>query len=52
MGPLGIAASELSRDFIGIEIDEGYYNLAEKRINCDYDNYFNKDSAESNIKLW
>jgi site-specific DNA-methyltransferase (adenine-specific) len=32
-GTTGIACKALDRDFIGIELDEGYFNIAEKRIN-------------------
>ena len=31
-GTTGVAAKNLSRDFIGIEMDEGYFKIAEKRI--------------------
>ena len=31
-GTIGVACLELGRDFIGIELDEGYYKIAEKRI--------------------
>ncbi len=34
-GTTGIACKELNRDFIGIEIDENYFNLAKQRINED-----------------
>lgn len=32
-GSTGVACKELKRDFIGIEIDTNYYNIAENRIN-------------------
>jgi site-specific DNA-methyltransferase (adenine-specific) len=32
-GTTGVAAKELGRNFIGIEISSDYYNIAEKRIN-------------------
>ena len=32
-GSTGVACKELDRDFIGIEIDEKYYKIAEARIN-------------------
>ena len=32
-GTTGIAAVNLNRNFIGIELDEGYYNIAQDRIN-------------------
>jgi site-specific DNA-methyltransferase (adenine-specific) len=31
-GSTGVACVNTNRNFIGIELDEGYYNLAEKRI--------------------
>ena len=31
-GTTGIAAKNLNRDFIGIEMDEGYFNIAKERI--------------------
>jgi site-specific DNA-methyltransferase (adenine-specific) len=31
-GTTGVICKQLKRDFIGIEIDENYYNIAEKRI--------------------
>ena len=32
-GTTGVAAKNLSRNFIGIELDEGYFKIAEERIN-------------------
>ena len=31
-GTTGVAAKNLSRDFIGIEMDEAYFNIAKDRI--------------------
>lgn len=31
-GTTGVACKELGRDFIGIEIDENYFNIAKERI--------------------
>ena len=31
-GTTGIACKQLNRDFIGIELDEKYFEIAEKRI--------------------
>jgi DNA modification methylase len=33
-GTTGAAAKNLNRKFIGIEIDEEYYNIANERINA------------------
>jgi site-specific DNA-methyltransferase (adenine-specific) len=33
-GSTGVAAKNLNRNFIGIEMDEGYFNIAKKRINA------------------
>ena len=33
-GTTGVAAKNLNRSFIGIEMDEGYFNIAKKRINA------------------
>ena len=33
IGATGIACKELNRNFIGIEIDENYFNIAKERIN-------------------
>jgi DNA modification methylase len=33
-GSTGIAAKNLKRDFIGIEIDPGYFAIAQERINA------------------
>ena len=32
IGSTGVACKELNRSFIGIEIDEKYYNIAKERI--------------------
>ena len=32
-GTTGVMANELNRDFIGIELDQDYFNIATKRIN-------------------
>lgn len=37
-GTTGVACKELNREFIGIELDEKYYNIAYKRINNTYKN--------------
>jgi site-specific DNA-methyltransferase (adenine-specific) len=31
-GTTGVAAKNLNRDFIGIELDEGYFNISKERI--------------------
>jgi len=40
-GTTGIAAVNLNRNFIGIEMDEHYFEIAEKRINNAKQNLFN-----------
>lgn len=37
-GTTGVACKELNRDFIGIELDENYYNIACERINKQKEN--------------
>jgi site-specific DNA-methyltransferase (adenine-specific) len=32
IGSIGVACKELNRNFIGIEIDENYYNISKERI--------------------
>jgi site-specific DNA-methyltransferase (adenine-specific) len=32
-GTTGVACKNLNRNFIGIELDENYFKIAEKRIN-------------------
>lgn len=32
-GPTGVACVNTQRNFIGIEIDENYFNIAKSRIN-------------------
>ena len=34
-GTTGVAAKNLNRSFIGIELDENYFNIAKERINED-----------------
>ena len=49
-GSTGVACKLLNRDFIGIELDENYYNIAENRINNTTQN--NKGTVkENNHKL-
>jgi site-specific DNA-methyltransferase (adenine-specific) len=31
-GTTGVACKNLNRDFIGIEMDEGYFDIASKRM--------------------
>lgn len=38
-GTTGVAAKELGRSFIGIEIDKKYYEIAKKRIEDAQDTY-------------
>jgi len=32
-GTTGVACKNLNRDFIGIELDKGYFKIAQERIN-------------------
>ena len=45
-GSTGVACKELGRDFIGIEIDEKYFKIAQKRIE---DTEETKDKSQMNI---
>ena len=36
-GSTGVACVNTGRNFIGIELDEGYFNIAKKRIEEAYD---------------
>ena len=42
-GACGIACKELNRNFIGIEIDEKYFNIAKERLNENKDDYSDLD---------
>jgi len=33
-GTTGVACVNTGRDFIGVELDKGYFDIAEKRINA------------------
>ena len=33
-GSTGVACKQLNRNFIGIELDKQYFDIAESRINC------------------
>ena len=48
VGSTGVAALELDRRFIGVEIDEAYFKAAEKRIENTMDKKYNQESR-SNI---
>lgn len=41
-GSTGIACKNLGRDFVGMEIDEKYFKIAEERI-------YNKDSKQEKL---
>jgi len=38
-GTTGVAAVELGRKFIGIEISSEYFEIAKKRINLDFSDF-------------
>lgn len=42
-GACGVACKELNRNFIGIEIDEKYFNIAKERLNENKDDYSDLD---------
>lgn len=42
-GTTGVACKELNRNFIGIEIDEKYFNIAKERLNENKDDYSDLD---------
>lgn len=46
IGASGVASKNLKRDFIGIEIDEKYFNIAKQRINEE------ELSSLSQFSLW
>lgn len=48
-GATGIASKELNRDFIGIEIDEKYFKIAEERINETKEKGSTKQFEKTNI---
>lgn len=48
-GATGIASKELNRDFIGIEIDEKYFKIAEERINGTKERKIIKQYEDTNI---
>ena len=44
-GSTGVACKLLNRDFIGMEIDEKYYNIAKDRLNGVYQKEVNLDGS-------
>ena len=46
-GTTGVAAVNLNRNFIGIEMDEHYFEIAETRIKS-----AQKDKKCTELKLW
>ena len=46
-GSTGVACVNTNRDFIGIELDDNYFNIAEKRIQDALDNKENNNNAVS-----
>lgn len=53
VGSTGVAALQLNRRFIGVEINETYYNAAKKRIDValQTNNLFHQMSKTKHIKL-
>ena len=53
-GTTGVAAVRLGRKFIGVEIDERYFDIACKRIAAEYDTLFEQPAApvESQAEMW
>lgn len=49
VGSMGVAALDLNRRFIGIEIEESYFNAAEKRIETSLDNYYSRNMKQEKI---
>lgn len=49
VGSTGVACKELDRDFIGIEIDEKYFNIAKQRIENDVEK---RDIEENQMTLF
>jgi len=45
-GTTGVACANLNRDFIGIEMDEGYFEIAKKRIGEA------NDRSGNQIEIW
>jgi site-specific DNA-methyltransferase (adenine-specific) len=45
-GTTGVAAKNLNRNFIGIELDKQYFKIAEKRIDAVQDNLFNQRTKQ------
>ena len=37
VGSTGVACKELGRDFIGCEIDDGYFEIAKERLSKEYE---------------
>ena len=50
-GTTGVACKNLNRKFIGIELDEGYFNIAKERIhNAELEKQ--KDETKTDIEEW
>jgi len=52
VGSTGVAALEMNRCFWGIEIDENYFNAAEKRLKVPTNNFWEVSKTLTNILIW
>jgi DNA modification methylase len=50
-GTTGMVCRDLGMDFVGIEIDEGYYNISQERINNELDKINNNIHEISETKI-
>ena len=46
-GSTGVACKELNRNFLGIELDENYFNIAKERLKLTHEELEEKEGAES-----
>ena len=48
-GSTGVACKQSGRRFIGIELDKGYFDIAEKRISSAVKGYYEKQNSKESI---